>query len=151
MWHPRTTLRANPYQSLLPATAASDAARLRYSRDAVENHQLDANEEFGFRLRNNGIDILLGDGNWQALTDTGTLLVTSLRLTPHISEITQTAPCERACPPAGASTPDCPPRIQVRRYSLEIAARSAVDPRVQRSVATSVRVRNDAVIGQCPA
>ena len=151
LWHREAAARANPYQAMLPAAAASDAVRLRYSRDAVENHQLDDNEEFGFRWRNQGIDLLLGNGNWQALTDPGTLLVTALRLTPHTSEIVQTAPCERSCPPAAPGSAECPPRLQVRLYSLEISAQSPIDPRVQRSVSTSVRVRNDAVVGQCPA
>ena len=35
----------------------------------TENGIVDSNERFGFRLRNGAIEMQLGDGNWQALTD----------------------------------------------------------------------------------
>lgn len=152
LWRGDTPARSNPYQALQPDRAASDAVRIHFSRDDTENHQLDANERFGFRLRNQGIDILLGEGNWQALTDPGTVLVTELRLTPHGSTVS--LPCDRACPPvdpAAAPATPCPPRLEVRLYSVELSGRSPTDARVQRSLQTSVRVRNDAVVGLCPA
>lgn len=152
LWRGETPARANPYLALPPDDAASDAVRVHYSRDNAENHHRDANETFGFRLREQGIDMLLGEGNWQALTDPGTVQVTALRLTPHSSVVS--LPCDRSCPPADpAASPAavCPPRLQVRLYTVELSGRSPADPRLQRSLHTSVRVRNDAVIGQCPA
>lgn len=152
LWRGDTPPRPNPYQALQPDSAASDALRIHFSRDDTENHQLDANERFGFRLRNQGIDILLGEGNWQAMTDTGTLLVTALRLAPRFTVVS--LPCDRACPavdPTAVAPTPCPPRLEVRLYDIVLSGQSPTDARVQRSLQTSVRVRNDAVIGQCPA
>ena len=71
---------ANPYALVAPESAASDAVRLSFSRDASENGTLDGNERFGFRLRNGAIELQLGDGNWQALTDPATLTVTAFEV-----------------------------------------------------------------------
>ena len=40
------------------------------------------NEQFGFRLRNGALEMQLGAGNWQALTDSGTVTVTAFSATP---------------------------------------------------------------------
>jgi prepilin peptidase dependent protein B len=138
----------NPYAALSPDAAASDAARFRYSRDAVENHVVDSNEEFGLRLRNGAIELLLGAGNWQSLTDAATLSVTGFSITPTTQEVSLEAHCTAACA-AGSTT--CPPRQQLRSLAIVVSARSAVDPSVVRSLRSEVRVRNDAVIGACPA
>ncbi len=139
----------NPYQEISPPATPTDALRLRFSRDASENNVVDANEEFGFRLRNSGVDTLLG-GSWQALTDPATIRITSLRLTPTISEIEQPALCSRPCPPAGVGTELCPPRVQVRHFAVEISGESPLDPGIRRSVTAGARVRNDAMVGACP-
>ncbi|HRP28880.1 MAG TPA: prepilin-type N-terminal cleavage/methylation domain-containing protein, partial [Burkholderiaceae bacterium] len=76
VWSADAAPRDNPYAALAPDDAASDAASLRYSRDTAENHVVDGNEQFGFRLRNRAIEIQLGSGNWQALTDATLLAVT---------------------------------------------------------------------------
>jgi prepilin peptidase dependent protein B len=151
LWQPATATRINPYQGLPPAAGPVDAITLRYSRDRTENHQLDANESFGFRLRAQGIDLLLGDGNWQALTDTGTVLVTRFQLTPRHDEVLASLPCDKPCPDPLPPGQACPPRLQVRHYTLTLAGRSALDSRVERSLQSTVRVRNDALIGQCPS
>jgi type IV pilus assembly protein PilW len=151
VWREGWPVQANPYPAMTPERGVSDALRLRYSRDSTENHRVDANEEFGFRLRNQGIDILLGDGGWQALTDPETLSVTALRITPQQTELEAPAPCARPCPPAEPGAATCPPRVLVRHYQVEIAARSPVQPQLERRVSTHVRVRNDAVSGRCPA
>jgi len=139
---------ANPYAALSPVAAASDAASFRYSRDTVENHAVDSNEEFGLRLRNGAIELLLGAGNWQSLTDAGTLRVTRFSVTPTTQELSLQAHCTAACA-AGSTT--CPPRQQVRSLAVVVTARSAADASVVRSLRSDVRVRNDAVIGACPA
>ncbi len=82
VWAEAQPARANPYIALASDGAASDAASLRYSRDVFENHVLDSNEQFGFRLRNGAIEIQLGNGNWQALTDSTVLTVTHFLITP---------------------------------------------------------------------
>lgn len=139
---------ANPYAAVAPATAASDAVSFRFSRDAAENNRVDANEQFGFRLRTGVIEIQLGAGNWQALTDKGTFMVTQFSLAPNVQTLSLDAFCARPCP-AGAST--CPPQQQVRSFTVEIGGRLADDASVTRSVRSQVRLRNDPVVGACAA
>ena len=138
---------ANPYVALAPGAAASDAVSFRYSRDAVENNLVDSNEQFGFRLRNRVIEMLLGAGNWQALTDAGTLDITEFSVTPTVQEIDLRGYCTQACPTSSTS---CPPRQQVRSLALVVTGRSTTDASVIRSLRSNVRLRNDAVSGACP-
>ncbi len=136
----------NPYAAMTPATAASDAASFRYSRDATENNVVDGNEQFGFRLRNGAIELQLGAGNWQALTDAGTLTITRFTLTPTVVNIDLDALCATPCPP-GATV--CPPQQQVRSLALELTGRLVADSVVTRNLRSSVRLRNDVLVGAC--
>jgi len=136
----------NPYAAVSPMAAASDATLFRFSRDAVENGFVDANEQFGFRLHNGAIELQLGDGNWQALTDSTLLTVTSFVVEPSVEESSLASFCVNPCPPASVS---CPPRQQVQRFAVTVSGQSIADPRVRRSVQSSVRLRNSAVVGSC--
>ena len=136
----------NPYAAFTPGSAASDAVSFRYSRDATENNTLDTNEQFGFRLRSGVVEMQLGAGNWQALTDAGTLTVTTFSVTPTVQEISLQRLCALPCP-SGSAT--CPPRQQVRSLALVLSGRAATDASVTRSLRSSVRLRNDSVIGAC--
>lgn len=134
---------ANPYAAMAPASAASDAIAFRYSRDEHENGVVDAREEFGLRLRNGVVELLLGAGNWQALTDAGTLTVTAFRIVPTLRELELSdhcADCDAACGP----------RQQIRSVVVTLAARSVADPTVTRTLTSEVRVRNDLVVATCP-
>ncbi len=137
---------ANPYLALTPATAASDAVSFRYSRDATENNSVDANEQFGFRLRNGAIELQLGAGNWQALTDTASLTITQFSVTPTVQDISLEGFCATPCPAGSAS---CPPHQQVRSLAVVLGGRLVADPAVTRSVRSEVRLRNDTVVGAC--
>ena len=136
----------NPYAALAPQGAASDAASFRYSRDGAENNAVDINEVFGYRLRNKAVELQLGAGNWQALTDATLLSVTVFSITPVVQEIALGAMCSQPCP-AGSAT--CPPRQQVRSLVVRINARSVADASITRSVQATVRLRNDAIVGAC--
>ena len=140
------SVAVNPYAAVAPAAAASDAASFRYSRDAHENGVVDSNEQFGFRLRNGAIDIQLGAGNWQSLTDAGTLTITQFSVTPTVQALSLDSFCATPCPPGAGA---CPPRQQVRSFTLVIGGRRAGDSSVTRSVRSAVRLRNDAVVGAC--
>ena len=142
------SVAANPYAAVAPATAASDAARFSYSRDTAENGTVDSNEQFGFRLRTGVIEIQLGAGNWQALTDAGTLTITQFSVTPSVQTVSLAGFCSTPCPPGAAA---CPPQQQVRRLALVITGRLVADAAVVRSVRSAVRLRNDAVVGACAA
>ena len=139
---------ANPYAALAPSAAASDAVSFAFSRDATENQSLDSNEQFGFRLRGGVIQMQLGSANWQALTDVNTAHISEFRVAPTIQEIDLEAHCAVPCTAADAN---CPPRQQVRSLSVSISARSSADPALERSLNSSVRLRNDAISGACPA
>lgn len=139
---------SNPYAVMAPSAAASDGVHLAYSRDAAENDHVDAAETFGFRLRAGVLEMQLGAANWQALTDSGTLVVTAFTIEPRIDEVSLEAFCELPCPAASST---CPPRTQVRSFAIGLTARSTSDAAVVRSVRGSARVRNDAVVGQCAA
>ena len=142
-----SSVAANPYVAVAPGSAASDAVSFRYSRDATENNVVDSNEQFGFRLRAGAIEIQLGAGNWQALTDTGTLSVTGFSVTPGVQDIVLDNFCATPCPVAGGSV--CPPHQQVRSLAVVITARLAGDASLTRSVRSQVRLRNDPLIGAC--
>ena len=136
----------NPYAVVAPDTAASDAVRLAFSRDATENDSVDGNERFGFRLRNGAIELQLGDGNWQALTDATTLTVTAFEVEPRTEETS----LERFCvEPCAVGSVTCPPRQQVRSFAVTIAGRAVADPGVRRSVLAGARLRNGTVVGRC--
>ena len=138
----------NPYAAASPATEASDSMSFRYSRDATENGAVDANEEFGFRLRNGVIEFQFGAGNWQALTDAGSLTITRFSVTPTVQRTSLESFCAAPCPPGATA---CPPVQQVRSFALVIAARLVADPSVTRSMRSEIRLRNDAVFGACAA
>ena len=149
VWAPAASaVLANPYTAIAPVAAASDSVGFRYSRDATENHSVDTNEQFGYRLRNGTLEMQLGAGNWQALTDSGTVAITAFSVTPSTQEISLAAACPNACT---ASSATCPPRARVRSLALSISGRAVGDSRVTRTVRTNVRLRNDAVSGACQA
>jgi prepilin peptidase dependent protein B len=149
VWSAASAPLANPYAALAPQSAASNAASYAYSRDATENHQLDTNEQFGLRLRNGAIELQLGAGNWQALTDATLITITALQITPLTEDaIDLGALCGRPCAGAGAT---CPPRLFVRSVEVQIGARASSDATVTRSLQTRVRLRNDHLAGACPA
>ena len=136
----------NPYLALSPATAASDSASFAYSRDAAENDAVDSNEQFGFRLRNGAIEMQLGAGNWQALTDSGSVSITAFSVTPSAERVALGEICPAQCPVGSAI---CPPRLEVRSLSVQLTGRAATDAAVTRSVRSQVRLRSDAVVGAC--
>ena len=149
VWTPgATALLANPYTALAPSAAASDAVSFQFSRDAVENHSVDSNEQFGFRLRAGVLEMRLGGAGWQAMTDANVVTVTRFDITPQVQAVSLAGSCARPCP-AGALA--CPPQQQVRSLGIRISARSVADASVLRHVQGSVRLRNDPVVGACAA
>lgn len=147
VWAPGAgSVAANPYVALAPLGEVSDAVSFRYSRDTAENQAVDGNEQFGLRLRNGTLELQLGAGNWQALTDAATLTITGFSVTPTVHDISLESFCATPCP-AGSTV--CPPRQQVRSLALVISARLVADARVTRSVRSQVRLRNDPVSGVC--
>lgn len=139
---------ANPYATLDRAAGeVVSEVGYRYSQDARENDAVDVNERFGFRLVSGGLQALHG-GRWQALTDTQTLSITRLAIRPAASEVTLGERCDPPCSPGDGRCP----RLQMRRFDIEVTGRSTSDPQLQRQVVESVQLRNDHwPVATCPA
>lgn len=138
---------SNPYTAMSPnaqGQAETEATFTYADRDRAENNVVDGDERRGFRLNGVTIESQLGAGNWQPLTDPAVLKVTRFAVQAQVQPVT--LECPLACSPGG--TP-CPPVQQVRNLTVDITGEAAFDPRVQRSIRTSVRVRNDDIIGEC--
>ena len=137
---------ANPHASIAPAFAASSAVALSFSNGSGDGVAVDDSERFGFRLRAGAVELQLGAGNWQAVSDPATLVVTAFRVEPRVDETSLASFCAAPC---AAGSTVCPPRQQIRSYTVTLAARSATDATLTRSLHAGVRARNDAVLGSC--
>ena len=134
----------NPYASI--DTAAPGPAIYRYARDSHDEQAIASNEVFGVRLRGGALELQLGAGNWQALTDSQTVEVTRLGIATATRDLPVPAPCDGA---AAAETPLTRTHVIVRSHGISIEARSAADPSLSRSFETWVRVRSDATPAGC--
>lgn len=104
---------------------------------------------YGFKLDPNGaLRTNLGSGagsNWQDLTDPRTLRITALTIVPVPDPpIEAVLPCPSACPGPGGPQ-DCWPRLAVRSFTVTITGQAVHDAAVQRTLRTTVRLRNDHV------
>ncbi|HEV7912321.1 MAG TPA: hypothetical protein VGP22_01030 [Albitalea sp.] len=141
IWHGSASGAApNPQTAL---TTATDTIRFRFSPTDAS-----ANDSFGFRLHGGSIEMLLGDGAWQALTDSGSVVVTAFHVSPRLQEIALHGFCANPCP---SGAPQCLPRQQVRSVAVTISGRAVADGSVVRTLRSEVRLRNDAIVGRCPA
>lgn len=139
---------ANPYTALAVSSTSTPAVTFRYSRDAVENTRVDDNEQFGYRLRSGALEMQLGAGRWQVMTDVGSMTVTRLDIAPTEQVLDLGGSCQVPCPAHSAT---CPPRLHLRSVTVTVSARSATDTTAtERTVRTSSRLRNDEVTGRCP-
>jgi prepilin peptidase dependent protein B len=143
----------NPYRAITPGTGI-----VEYSFE-----QGAAN--FGFqRVDVNGVGVVqmkLGAGNWQPVTDRTAMDVTAFTVTPTETNVDVRTACAVACCSdadvtagtcatrniaAGASCPT----IRVRQYAVTLTASAIGDARVTRTLQTRVRPRNDEYGGVCP-
>ena len=137
---------ANPYAVITPQESGAVAQQVvfSYTDSPSDNNIIDDSERLGFRLNGIVIESQLGSGNWQALTDSAVLRVTAFNVQPQLQEVV--LECALAC--SAGATP-CPPTQQLRSYQIDIAGEAVHDARVQRSMRTLVRVRNDRIVGEC--
>ena len=141
-----STPLVNPHASISPALVATSAVALSFSNGTHDASAVDDSERYGFRLRAGAVEIQLGAGNWQALNDPATLVVTTFRVEPSVDEVSLASFCAAPC---AAGSVVCPPRQQVRSFAVSLVGRGANDAAVVRSLHTRVRARNDAVVGRC--
>ncbi|MGY4828147.1 PilW family protein [Sphaerotilaceae bacterium SBD11-9] len=136
-----TDLIARDLRRAGPLSLAEGGVRFAYP---------DSGASLAYRLRDGVIEMQIGEGYWQGMTDINTLRVVTLRITPHTEEIALDGFCSQACAAGSAS---CPPRQTVRSLALHIEARAATPvPSMAplRSMETKVRLRHDALSGACP-
>lgn len=137
----------NPYAGATGSTAGGFT--YQFSRDAEENGTLDADEQFGFRIRDGALQMRGDADGWTDVTDTKVMSVADdgLTITPQVTVLPLGHMCPRAC---NAGTPNCP-TITLRSYAVVLTATSAADPAAVRQLRTTVRPRNDQLAGRCPA
>ena len=143
--------------STVTYSLARDASAVRITE--AEKNTLNLDEQFGFKLEDGVVEMLVGSGNWQKLTDPGVLSVTDFDILGTTVPIDIKESCAKTCCDS-TTTPSCTsinvatppgcPKISVRRYDLSLTGQSATDSAVVRTLKTSVRVRNDAISGACP-
>lgn len=136
MWREATP---NPFSEL---TSTDAGVSFAYSRSAGTD------EALAYRLQRGVIEMKIGDGHWQAMTDANTLRVVSLRITPQVQEIGLDGFCSKPCPEPSNT---CPPRQALRSLTIDVEGHAATGPAALRTTQTTVRLRNDALIGACPA
>lgn len=144
-------IRDNPYGAWA-INADGDEVTMSLSRAALEvdeNNAVDESDRLGFRLNNGVIETKLGNAGWQALTDGSTMRVTAFNVAleaaapPAPASGAPIIACPNDCPGGGTA---CWPTLTTQQFVVDITAEAANDVRVQRSVRTRVRVRNDAVV-----
>jgi type IV pilus assembly protein PilW len=141
---------ANGYANV--SAASNTSVSYAYSQDdpGEENDHIDGNEQSGAKLESGTLKLLMGDGGWQAITDPAVVTVTAFRVSLNTHEVSLADFCETPCPATG--TPAiCPPLQQVREVRVQMAGTATRDAGVTRSLDTTVRVRNDRIVGSCGA
>lgn len=112
--------------------------------DAMKN-AIVADDMHGFRLTSGKIEVLLGAGGYQALTDPNVVTITSFDITQQVSAPMPLPTCETT----PCATPACPPPngqyIATRHLVLTMNGQAVHDASIQRQVRATVRVRNDEV------
>ena len=151
-------------------STASGQITYSVSRDASSGRTptdttAQSDEQFGFRLSSGKLQMQVGSGNWQDLTDPNLLTVSDFSVTPTVTTLDVRAACAKTCCDGTASdvasicggatnvitgaTAGCP-KTQVRTYAVQLAAQAVSDSGVRRVLRESVRVRNDYTYGACP-
>jgi prepilin peptidase dependent protein B len=143
----------NPYNTLVPASTDGSSS-IKYARSlddrggnsAPGNDAVDAAEMVTVALNTstNAIDMTLGNGSPQALTDSNVVKVTDLSFRVQYKDLP--VPCGAACP---VNAGNCRLTQRQRIVSFKIIAQAVHDPSVKRSMQESVRLRNDVNLFVC--
>lgn len=119
------------------------------SADGILFSDASGSQALTYRLRAEVIEMKIGDGHWQALTDAGTLRVSAFRVVPRTHDIVLEGFCSKPCADGSSST--CPPRQLLRDVDIDIDALATGDNRLARQAHTTVHLRHDTLVGACPA
>lgn len=151
----------NPHVAVAPTTGATTAVSYSYARNAGD--VLDDNERTGFRLQSvGGVGVLqIWDGgsvlapNYQAITDPGTVDVTTFSVTAAsptlVNDLSPYCGCLTAltCTIASIAAAGAP-SLTIPSFQIVLTGRSVADPTIVRTVSEAVRVRNASLAGSCP-
>ena len=134
----------NPWMALLPAAATDSEVRYKYDRYPLSPPSID----FGFRLDAGSVGTLKtlfasALVPWQSLSDEQVVNITEFAITPVNAAAVRLA-CPKLCP--GTDDTSCWPTIAVREVTVRIAGTAVSDPQVKRTITSSARLRNDAVL-----
>ncbi len=139
---------SNPMVALAVSTPASSTVHYKYQRAS-------GTQAFGFRLNDTGvIAACQSDGSgtgglcseWQELTDRNTVRITEFRIDQRVGNTANDDALTLPCPyPCADGTGNCWPKVSVRELTIVITGQSRNDANVQRTLSSSVRVRNDQV------
>lgn len=132
------------------STDFEGAASFNADDDRVDNVADRPREHVGFQFNEAAgtIEYLVGNNNWQALTDPAVIRITQFTMTLTSRDLP--VPCADAgCQARG---PQCggPVTVQSRDLSFTIAAQAVHDANVRRSLTENVRLRNSLPAEQCP-
>lgn len=155
---PASAPPVNPHAAIAVAVHASAPApnQIEYSFARNIDDILDNDEQFGFRLTEDGVIRMKTSavGPWQPVTDPGVLTVTTLEIVANETSVPLGDTCTKVCPPPAGATYACPdpPTLTVRRYDILLQGHAAGpgNALIRRELRESVRVRNDLPAGACP-
>lgn len=177
VWSPGSTSAVpNPHaQNGGEVTSTANSVSFTYARNG--DNTLDSNEYGGFRQRLvSGVNVLEmqdGQGNWQAVTDPGTVNVTGFVVTSIAPALTNnlssycsclsTLSCTNNNDPTGAIDIANPtfgvvpplttrgiPTLLIHSFDIVLTGQSVTDSTIQRTIRENVRVRNGRFTGYCP-
>ena len=138
---PETVPPANPRAAI--TGSAGTGLSYSYDRGAAQVGSA------GFRLADGRIQLRTAPETWQDVTDPAVLRVTRLGIVPTAREVDLLSRCAvAACPPG---QPSCPPHLVIRQYDIALQGQAVADARIVREIRETVRVRNDQLVGSCPA
>jgi type IV pilus assembly protein PilW len=136
----------NPY-SAASSPAGQNTVSYGFSREAsVDDDKQDAKETFGFRLQDYAVQMDSGSG-WTDVTDKTSIKVTRFSIAPTETTVSLGQYCSTVCALGSATCP----RMRIHSFAVLIEGTSVRDPDIKRSLRSTVRVRNDEVVGACPA
>ena len=159
---------ANPHTSGVGAvTSTATSVNYSYSRDAAAQlNGLDAAEVAGFQLAGNVLQMQVAQGNWQPVTDPGTVNITSFSVVAAspalVNNLSSYCGClaRLTCTNTGAAgaidianptfNPAGPPMLTIPSFQIVLTGQAVNDPAITRTVNETVRVRNAVMSGTCP-
>lgn len=126
-----------------PPEISGGGGTLTYHYDGPHGHH---DGSAGLRLRDGAIEMRIGEGGWQAVTDPDLLKVTRFQLTPIWDELSLAAFCQSPCEEIHS---DCPPRQRMLSVDIVLEAHQPQDSTVAHRIQRRVLLRNGGVDGHC--